>query len=633
MTDARPYRRRGRRRASRARELARACAVAALAVAATVGSAPRANVPGARDGAPGTPAGEIDLSPGAWPAEELRRYLELNATYGAPSRAGSAGGPLIAGTSGALAIHCGLKAMMEGGSAADAAVTTALAQITLVGGSWNSFAGMLYALYYDAHDGRVYALNAGFNTPIEETDPLTIPKAPAPSGRTAMIGGFMAGVEALHGRFGRLPFAGLFAPAIFLAENGFEIDPFMAKIIAAKAEVLTRTPEGRAIFTKENGEVYGEGDLFRQLQLAATLRRASVEGASYMYTGGWGGRFVELVRREGGRISPRDMAAYRAVWEEPLSTRYKSFVASTVGYPELGAVQLLEGLNLIELSGIDATPHYSQDPADLNRFIQLCRLAYVITYSPAYVPYPEDRQAVEWISPDRRIAKENARLLWERLQDPGWEENLYLELSSGGAETGDDQSGHSDAIVAVDAEGSWAVVVHSINTSLWGSTGIFVDGVSVPDPCSFQQSMAAKAGPGRRFPNVVNPVVVTKEGRPVLGAASIGSALHECMLQHLVNILDYGMSPGASLDAPKFWGPVWGGTAEDYRAQAVEAGAFPDSVLSEVARMGQPLKELEQGERKRRVSYWVGVAADPAGGSTNAAVSDDFNGIVESHSP
>ncbi len=575
----------------------------------------------------------VDLSPAAWPADELAEYLDRNATYGAPSRATSAGDALIASTSGALAIHCGLKAMMAGGSAADAAATTALAQITLVGGSWSSFAGMLYALYYEAQSGRVYALNAGFNTPIAETDPLSIPRAPTPSGRTAMVGGFMAGIQALHDRFGKLRFADLFAPAIYLAEEGFEIDSFMSKIIAAKADVLERTPEGRSIFTKEDGAVYVEGDRFRQPQLAATLRRVSAQGASYMYTGEWGNKFVELVRREGGKISTEDLEAYRAEWQEPLSTEYRGLVASTLGYPELGAVQLVEGLNLLELAGVDAAPHYSRDPADLYRFIQLCRLAYAVTYSPAYDPFPEDHPAVPWISPDSRTSKATARLLWERLQRPGWEQELYLELSSSPGAPESLRGGHSDAIVAVDEDGNWAVVVHSINTSLWGSTGLFVDGVSIPDPASFQQGMAAKAGPGRRFPNVVNPVIVTRDGLPGLGAAAIGNALHECMLQHLVNILDYGMSPGASLDAPKFWGPMWGGTADEYKVQAVDADAFAERVLSGVAAMGQPVKELEQGERKKRVSYWVGVTRDSESGSLTGAVSDDFNGIVESRSP
>jgi gamma-glutamyltranspeptidase len=141
--------------------------------------------------------------------------------------------------------------------------------------------------------------------------------------------------------------------------------------------------------------------------------------------------------------------------------------------------------------------------------------------------------------------------------------------------------------------------------------------------------MVAKARPGARFPNIVNPVIVTKDGRPVLVAAAIGNALHECMLQHLVNILDFGMHPEASLETPKFWGPMWGGVSEDYSVQGIDKGAFKEDCLTRVRKLGQPLKELEETERKKRISFWVGIQLDPETGELRGAVSHDFNGIFE----
>lgn len=645
------------------------------------------------------------FSPAAWSQSELEKYSGLNKTYGLPSSLTSGAGSMIGSTSGPLAIHAGLKVLREGGSAADAAIATALAQVTLVGGSWSSFAGMLYAVYFDAESGDVYSLNAGFNTVLEETDPQSIPKAPTPSGRTAMTGGFMAGVEEIHRRFGRLPFAELFEPAIYFAEEGVTIDSFMAKIIAARKDVLVRTPEGRSIFVKEallpgRGDsasdgispeaadqdpaganessetvgnvpagakegsatagqesagqeespgsaetgrseaaedsaaaetspaltkddlvLYGEGDIFRQPELATTLRQIASHGANYMYSGPWGRKFVETVQREGGHLTMKDLESYKTEWEKPLRTTYHGYEINTVGVPELGAVQLLEALNLLELADFKGPRHYSESPRDLHRFIQLCRLGYAVTYSPSYRPYPSEDIPVPWISPTSRIAKETAKGYWERLQEKDWELKLFQDLSPGG--------NHSDGIIVVDSAGNVAAIVHSINTSLWGSTGLFVDGVSIPDPASFQQSMVAKAGAGVRFPNVVNPTMVTTDGRPVLAACAIGNALHECMLQHLVNILDFGMDPKTSVESPKFWGPMWGGDPEDYGVQAIDEGAFSKECLAEVREMGQPLKELKETERKRRISYWVGIRLDPVTGELRGAVSPDFNGIFE----
>src|SRR5262245_51979115 len=80
-----------------------------------------------------------------------------------------------------------------------------------------SYAGILTMLYYDAASKKVYSLNACYNTVLEEKDPFTIPKGDKPSGRTALVPGFFAGAQAAHNRFGKLPFASLFEPAIYLA--------------------------------------------------------------------------------------------------------------------------------------------------------------------------------------------------------------------------------------------------------------------------------------------------------------------------------------------------------------------------------------------------------------------------------
>jgi len=110
--------------------------------------------------------------------------------------------------------------LKAGGSAADAALTTVLAQVALTAGGAVSYAGIFTAVYYDAGSKKVYSPNASWNTPKDETDPRSIPSQGIASGRTALVPGFMAGVQALHDRFGRRPFAELFGPSIWLAEKG-----------------------------------------------------------------------------------------------------------------------------------------------------------------------------------------------------------------------------------------------------------------------------------------------------------------------------------------------------------------------------------------------------------------------------
>jgi gamma-glutamyltranspeptidase / glutathione hydrolase len=98
-----------------------------------------------------------------------------------------------------------------------------MAQIALNAGATVSYAGILTAVYYDAKSGKVYSLNASWNRPRNEADPLSIPSQGTASGRSALVPGFMAGVQALHERFGRRPFAELFEPALWLADHGFPL--------------------------------------------------------------------------------------------------------------------------------------------------------------------------------------------------------------------------------------------------------------------------------------------------------------------------------------------------------------------------------------------------------------------------
>lgn len=571
----------------------------------------------------------IGASPRDWPSNDMLRYSQLNMVYGARQPLAQARSAMIVGTTGPLAIHAGAEMLRSGGSAADAALTTSLAQIALSGGSWNSFAGILMMLYYDAGSGQVLALNAGYDTPADEDDPMTIPAAPTPSGRTALVPGFMAGVAAAHERFGQAPFERLFDCAIYLAEEGFVVDPFLAQMIANRQVVLSRLPETRAVFERSDGGLYAAGDVFRQPRLAESLRRVAAEGAAYMYAGAWAERAVAAVRSEGGRMTLDDLHRYRPIWSDALAGSYRGNDVFTLPPPEVGGVQLVEALALIEASDLVALGHYTASAEALNRFIDICRVGYLYTYSPTFDPAalherPAPATAPQTFTSWDRISPEAAERNWAMIQRSGWEAALFASLHAPAA--------HSDAVVAVDAAGNAAVVVHTCNTLLWGATGINVDGISIPDSASFQQNMVRRAGRGRRLPNVTNPVIVRRDGRLALAAGCIGSALHEGMLQNLVNVLDFGMDPRQSVDAPNFGGPVFDSSASEYGRQSFVKGEFSESVLSGLQKLGRAVRKYPSRSAATGVlQYWVAIQPLPDGHGLRGAAALGLNGRAEGY--
>lgn len=289
------------------------------------------------------------VDPESWSKTDRTGYLGLESSLassvpgaGAPAEPFTQG--MVAGSTNPFAVHAGLEMLKSGASAADAALTTALTQVALSAGAAVSYAGILKGLYYDANSQTVYSLNAAWNTLQNEKDPLTIPGPQTSSGRSVLVSGLMAGVEALHGKFGRKRFATMFEPAIWIAEHGFPLEGAVDSWLQSQRGVLSRLDETSRIFTKPNREFYQTGDQFRQPELAVTLRQVAKQGAPYMYTGEWARRFVEIVGREGGKVTLDDMARYQPIWSAPSRVTYHGHDVVSLGEPSFGGIETLASL-------------------------------------------------------------------------------------------------------------------------------------------------------------------------------------------------------------------------------------------------------------------------------------------------
>lgn len=562
-------------------------------------------------------SGEVKMSPENWPQGELEKYWQLQKDNNHQQQAVESNQGMAAVTSDAFAARVGLEALRQGGSAADAALSAAFAQVALKGGATISYAGILMMVYYDAASKKVYSLNAGYNTVQGEKDPLTIPRMGEPSGRSALVPGFFAGAQAAHDRFGKLRFASLFEPAIYLAEKGFVVDRTLGYYIASQKGVLTRLPETKRVFTKEGGEFYKTGDLFKQPQLAETLRKVAAQGSDYIYKGEWAKKFVAAAQSEGSKITLADLKAYRPIWSEPTQTSYQGYQAYALGHPSLGGVNTIETLNLLEAADLKRRGHYTTSPEALYEFIQICRASYFLSFPPEIL---KTRLPELSLAPESRVKKEGARLLWQKMREPAWQKMLS-EMKPKGA--GDN---HSAEVVTVDAQGNVAAVLHSINTIYWGSTGIFVDGISIPDSASFQQFHIARLKPGDRLPDVANPVIVLKDGKPYLASSAIGAALHSTTMNNLVNVLDFGMDLKKSIYTPNLLGPLVGRPL--WEAEALAGGDFAENLVQAVIAKGQAIKLLSKNEALAQRGYWVAIQIDAKTGGRTGIAPPGFNGGV-----
>jgi gamma-glutamyltranspeptidase/glutathione hydrolase len=338
-----------------------------------------------------------------------------------------------------------------------------------------------------------------------------------------------------------------------------------------------------------------------------------------MYDGGWAKAFVEAVQEEGGTITLEDLEAYEPAWDAPLRTTWMGRTVYAPPAPLVGGMHALEGLNLMEAADPKLRGHYRESAEALYLMIMVARMGPLLSVAPE--AYRKARIPSTSFDPETRVSRRHAETLWDHMVITGW-----LDEFQGRA-----PNAHSDGVVAVDAEGNVVALTHSINTTLWGDTGIFVDGVSIPDAATFQQARMAAAGPGARVPNEMNPLILLESGEPDMACSAIGGGLHEAMLQRLHDVMEFGKDPKEAAESPPFLSPVWSpGTdgVSRYHAQGVRKGEWAPALLDEVRALGQPILELEGAEQLGVRGWWIGIRFDPETGAWRGGVPADFNGYA-----
>jgi len=313
-----------------------------------------------------------------------------------------------------------------------------------------------------------------------------------------------------------------------------------------------------------------------------------------MYTGEWADHFVQAVSEEGGAVTSDDLAGYSADWLAPLETDYAGYRLYGMGDRELGSVQIIEAMNMAQAAGLADMGLYSESGEALFWVVRITQvnqlLTWVYDYWPEYGPYVTDALPGVGLDDASRTDPAQAELLVTYVQDGTWEALMDLFGYSSAA------TAHSDAIAVMDQAGNAVALTHSINTTMWGSTGIFVDGISIPDSASFQQDLLLATGPGNPLPTPLNPSLATRDGHARLAGSTVGN-VHYAQFLRLYPVLGQGLSPDEAVEQPLMGGYAF--------SELVETGSFDEKVLAEAAALGAPIGESSDISSPA----WVGVAA------------------------
>lgn len=218
-----------------------------------------------------------------------------------------------------LAAQAGLRMLLKGGNAVDAALATAI-MLTLVEPTGNGLGSDAFAIVWDGRE--LHGLNASGRSPAGWTPDRFKGRAmPERGWESVTVPGAVSAWVDLSTRFGKLPFAELFEPAIDLAERGFHVSPVIAELWRRAGELLGKYP-GFAEGFLPNGRAPSPGELFVNKPLAASLRAIAESKGETFYRGALAERIAAFAREYNGAMAVEDLAAHRNDW---CGTIYKSY--------------------------------------------------------------------------------------------------------------------------------------------------------------------------------------------------------------------------------------------------------------------------------------------------------------------
>ncbi len=282
------------------------------------------------------------------------------------------------------AAEAGREMLRAGGSAVDAAIAVQLV-LNLVEPQSSGIGGGAFLLYWDAEKSELKAFDARETAPASaKPDRFLIDGKPMPfttavrSGLSVGVPGIVRLMETVHARYGRLPWARLFEPAIRLAETGFEVSPRLHLLLRA-AGPESFVPAARRYFFTDTGNAWPIGHVLKNPELAATLRRIAAEGAPGFYEGPIAEAIVKEVAdapTAAGDMTLQDLSGYAVKERSPLCSAYRGHKICGVGPPSSGGPAVAQTLSLLEAFDLGKGRAAALQPQAMHLIAEAEKLAY-----------------------------------------------------------------------------------------------------------------------------------------------------------------------------------------------------------------------------------------------------------------
>ncbi len=447
----------------------------------------------------------------------------------------------MAATSNPLSTQVALDVLKAGGNAIDAAIA-ANAMEGVVEPHVNGIGGDLFAIVWDAKSKKLYGLNGSGRSPksltLAEFKKRGLKYIPSTGPLPVSVPGCVDAWFELHKKFGSMPMSKVLEKAVSYARNGFPVHGELASALTRVQANYGKYPNVDKHYYP-NGQVAGEGDIFKNPNLGNTLERLGKEGRDVFYKGDMAKTMDAFMKKNGGFLSYEDLASHTSTWIDPVSVNYRGYDVWELP-PNGQGIAALQMLNILE--GYDFSKIKVGSAEHIHLFTEAKKLVF-----EDRAKYYADMDFAK-IPVKSLISKEYAAER-RKLINPN-RASKHFDAGNPALKDGD-----TIYLTVADKEGNMVSLIQS-NYRGFGS-GMMPDGLGFMfqdrgEMYSLKEGENNTYAPGKRPFHTIIPAFMTKDGQPIMSFGVMGGAYQPMgHTQIVMNVVDFGMNVQEAGDFPR----------------------------------------------------------------------------------
>jgi gamma-glutamyltranspeptidase/glutathione hydrolase len=447
----------------------------------------------------------------------------------------------MAATSNPLSTQVALDVLKAGGNAIDAAIA-ANAMEGVVEPHVNGIGGDLFAIVWDAKSKKLYGLNGSGRSPksltLAEFKKRGLKYIPSTGPLPVSVPGCVDAWFELHKKFGSMPMSKVLEKAVSYARNGFPVHGELASALTRVQANYGKYPNVDKHYYP-NGQVAGEGDIFKNPNLGNTLERLGKEGRDVFYKGDMAKTMDAFMKKNGGFLRYDDLASHTSTWIDPVSVNYRGYDVWELP-PNGQGIAALQMLNILE--GYDFSKIKVGSAEHIHLFTEAKKLVF-----EDRAKYYADMDFAK-IPVKSLISKEYAAER-RKLINPN-RASKHFDAGNPALKDGD-----TIYLTVADKEGNMVSLIQS-NYRGFGS-GMMPDGLGFMfqdrgEMYSLKEGENNTYAPGKRPFHTIIPAFMTKDGQPIMSFGVMGGAYQPMgHTQIVMNVVDFGMNVQEAGDFPR----------------------------------------------------------------------------------